>query len=218
MLSIPIASKRDALAAGNRAARHFPRLYVDADVVLRSEDVRALVEELRRPGVLAAGPELVLALAGSPWPVRWYYDVWARLPEVQRGLFGRGVVGVSEQGYARIVSLPPVLADDLAASLAFSPDERVIVAGAQVFVHPPQTFTDLLRVRIRAATGVTQMERTEGAPNSTARTRPPDLLAIARKTPRMAPRVATIPRGSYARTPTGQSCRPAGRLFDLAKG
>jgi hypothetical protein len=44
-------------------------------------------------------------------------------------------------------------------------------------------------VRVRAATGVTQVERTEGAPVSTARTRPADLLAIVRGRPRMAPQV-----------------------------
>lgn len=190
VLRIPSASKREALAVGNREARGFPRIYVDADVELRTEDVRALVKALQSPGVLAAGPHLVLDMTGSSWPVRWYYDVWTRLPEVRRGLFGRGVVAVSQTGYARIAELPPVLADDLAASLAFSPTERVIAADAQVIVHPPLRFTDLMRVRTRAATGVTQVERTEGAPESTARTQPRDLFAIARNEPRMTPRVA----------------------------
>jgi hypothetical protein len=190
VLSVPTSSKRAALALGNRMARLFPRIYVDADVELRTEDVRALAGALRRPGVLAAAPELTLALHGSSWPVRWYYDVWTQLPEVRRGLFGRGVVAVSEAGYSRIRELPPVLAEDLAASLAFSPAERVIVPGAQVIVHPPRTLADLIRVRVRAAVGVAQVEQTEGAPPSTARTRPRELLAIVRNKPSMAPRAA----------------------------
>jgi glycosyltransferase involved in cell wall biosynthesis len=190
VLSIPSASKREALAVGNREARDFPRIYVDADVELRTEDIRALAEALRRAEVLAAAPELVLALAGRPWPIQWYYDVWTRLPEVRRGLFGRGVIAISEAGYARIANLPQVLADDLAASLAFSAAERTIVAGAQVVVHPALRFTDLLRGRIRAATGVAEVERTPGTPNSSARTRLSDLLAILRNRPYMAPRVA----------------------------
>jgi hypothetical protein len=173
-------------------ARGFPRIYVDADVELRTEDVRALAEVLRRPGVLAAAPELVLAVAGSSWPVRWYYEVWTRLPEVQQGLFGRGVVAVSEAGYARLERLPSVLAEDLAASLAFSPAERIVAAGARVVVHPPLTLADLLRVRARAAVGVSQVERTEGAPPSTARTRPQDLLSIVRSRPRLTPRVTVF--------------------------
>lgn len=189
VFSTPVASKHEALAAGNREARGFPRLYVDADVELRAADARALAEALRCPGVLAAGPELTHAMAGRPWLIRWYYDVWTRLPEVQRGLFGRGVVGVSAAGYARISALPPVLADDLAASLAFSPDERVVVPGARVIVHPPRTFADLLRVRTRAAMGVDQVEETADAPNSIARTRLSDVVAIARRNPHLAPRV-----------------------------
>lgn len=190
VVSTPAASKREALAIGNREATGFPRIYVDADVELRTEDVRALVKALTAPGVLAAAPELVLDLAASSWPVKWYYDIWTQLPEVARGLFGRGVVGVSEAGYTRIAGLPPVLADDLAASLAFSPGERIVATGARVVVHPPLTFSDLVKVRTRAATGVTQVEQTEGAPASTARTRPADLLAIVRSRPRTAPQVA----------------------------
>ena len=90
--------------------------------------------------------------------------VWARLPEVRSGLFGRGVIGVSEKGHERLASLPPLLADDLAASLVFAPDERVIVPGARVVVHPPRTAGDLLRRRVRATMGVSQVEQAEGAP------------------------------------------------------
>jgi hypothetical protein len=189
VLSIPVASKREALTAGNRAATSFPRLYVDADVELAAKDARALAEALGKPGVLAVGPERTHAMAGRSWLIRWYYDVWARLPEVERGLFGRGVVGVSAAGYQRIAHLPPLLADDLAASLAFSPHERVIVSNARVTVHPPRTFRHLLRIRTRVAMGVDQIEQTEDAPSSSARTRVLDLLAITYREPHLALRV-----------------------------
>jgi hypothetical protein len=192
VLSIPVASKRAALVAGDRAANSFPRVYVDADVELGLEDVVALSKALQRPGTLAGAPARELALAGRPWLVRWYYDIWDRLPEVRGGLFGRGVIGVSEAGHARLNSLPPLLADDLAASLVFAPDERVIVPGARVIVHTPRTVGDLMRRRVRAIVTVSQVERAEGAPGSTARTRPQDLLEIIRREPRMAPRAAVF--------------------------
>jgi Glycosyl transferase family 2 len=190
VVSIPVPSKREALLAGDEAARDHPRIYVDADVELGAADIAALAAALRRPGALACGPDRVLDLAGRPWPVRWYYDVWSRLPEVRGGLFGRGVIGLSEAGQARVASLPPLLADDLVASLAFGPGERVIVPEARVVVHTPRTFGDLLRRRVRATMGVNQVEQAAGAPASTARTRPRDLLAMARAEPRLAPRVA----------------------------
>jgi glycosyltransferase involved in cell wall biosynthesis len=190
VLSIPVASKHEALVAADRATRDFPRIYVDADVELRTEDVRALVAALREPGVLAAAPERVLALAGRPWPVRWFYDVWTRLPEVRQGLWGRGVIAVDESGQERISRLPPLLGDDLAASLIFAPHERSIVPNARVIVHTPRTFADLLRRRIRAVTGTAQIERAQEAPASTARTQISDLTTIIHTEPRMAPRVA----------------------------
>jgi hypothetical protein len=189
VLSISAASKQEALAAGNRAAGNFPHLYVDADVELGSRDARELGRVLRRPGVLCAGPERVHDMAGCRWPVRWYYDVWERLPEVRRGLFGRGVVGVSKAGYTRLAARPQVLADDLAASLEFSSGERMIVPTAHVIVHPPRTFADLLRIRTRAAMGTNQLEGTQGAPDSTARTRNTDLMAIVRQDVRLTPKV-----------------------------
>ena len=189
VISIPVPSKREALLAGNDAATTFPRLYVDADVELGASEIRALAVALQRPGILAVAPQRVLALEGRPRLVRWYYEVWARLPEVRNGLFGRGVIGVSAAGHARIADLPPLLADDLAASLAFAPDERLIVDEARAVIHVPRTLGDLVRRRIRAETGVAQVERTEGAPPSSARTRPSDLISIVAQEPRMAPQV-----------------------------
>ena len=104
--------------------------------------------------------------------------MWARLPKVRTGLFGRGVIALSQQGHERFTRLPPVLADDLALSLLFAPPERSIVPGAQVVVHTPRTLADLLRRRVRAAEGVAQIERVPQAPHSSARTRVSDLLAV----------------------------------------
>lgn len=46
VVEIPTPSKHAALRAGDDHAHGFPRLYVDADVVLASTDVRALIEPL----------------------------------------------------------------------------------------------------------------------------------------------------------------------------
>lgn len=186
---LQVASKRAALDEGDRLARTFPRIYVDADVELGAVDIRALDAALRRPGVLAAAPERTFDFDGSPLLVRWYYDVWTRLPQVRCGLFGRGVIGVSAEGHVRIANLPPVIGDDLAVSLAIRPGERTIVPDARVVIHPPRTAADLLRRRVRAAIAVSQIEGAEGGPDASARTSRADLAAIVRAEPLMAPRV-----------------------------
>jgi Glycosyl transferase family 2 len=190
VVSLPVASKHQALAAGNEAASRFPRLYVDADVELGAEDARALAGALADPAVMCAGPEPTYDMSARPWPIRWWYSFWLQLPEVRTGLFGRGVVGVSAAGHARLKQLPPLMADDLAASLAFLPSERLIVPRAHVIVHPPRSITDLMRARTRAAMGSDQLDTAQTALGASARTRPSDVIKIVARAPHRAPQAA----------------------------
>ncbi|MHA6764993.1 glycosyltransferase family 2 protein [Streptacidiphilus sp. PAMC 29251] len=200
----PVPSKHAALRLGDEHARGFPRLYVDADVVITAADVHALTAALTDPSarpapdgsadVLATAPERELPLAGCSWRVRAYYQVWQQLPAVREGLFGRGVIAVSEAGHKRLAALPPLMADDLAASLAFAPDERRVVRSARVVVHPPRTWSDLIRRRVRAATSTTQLEQqqqpaTDGTPVPSARTSKSDLVTLLKAEPRLFPAV-----------------------------
>jgi glycosyltransferase involved in cell wall biosynthesis len=185
VLELPEPSKRAALKAGDEVASGYPRLYLDADVQLSTADVRELRSALGADGVLAAGPERQFSFAGVPLVVRAYYAVWERLPQVRSGVFGRGAVAVSRAGHERIAALPPVMADDLAISEAFNADERVIVGGTRVTVWPPRTFRDLVRRRIRASTGVTELDRGDLL-SAQSRTSWGDLAAIVRKEPALA--------------------------------
>jgi hypothetical protein len=206
----PTPAKHAALRLGDEHALGFPRLYVDADVVLATSDVRKLTAPLtirheRTPAIMATAPERDLPLGGCAWRVRAYYRVWQQLPSVHEGLFGRGVIAVSEAGYRRLAALPPLMADDLAASLAFTADEREVVRSARVIVHPPRTWPDLILRRIRAATSTTQLERHQRAvaetapggpetapPPPSARTGKADLVALLRAQPGLLPAVTVF--------------------------
>ncbi|MDD9380886.1 glycosyltransferase family 2 protein [Streptomyces sp. ZAF1911] len=203
VVEIPTPSKHQALRVGDEHARGFPRLYVDADVVVGAADVRALADALATgPGLLAAAPGRDIPLTGCAWPVRAYYRVWQLLPAVREGLFGRGVIAVTEPGHARLAALPPLMADDLAASLAFAPGERRVVESARVVVLPPRTWGDLIKRRVRAATSSAELERFQAArasgpmapaaPQPSARTGTGDLRALLRAQPRLLPGVAVF--------------------------
>ncbi|MGW5421691.1 glycosyltransferase family 2 protein [Streptomyces sp. NPDC003943] len=195
VVETPVPSKHQALRLGDEHARGFPRIYVDADVELGAADVRALAAALAGPDqVLAVAPERQLPMTGCSWPVRAYYQVWQRLPAVREGLFGRGVIAMSGAGHARIAALPPLMADDLAASLAFAPAERAVVPAARVVVRPPRTWPDLIRRRIRAATSTAQLEdqrRESATPGQgeapSARTGLGDLRSLLRADPTLLP-------------------------------
>jgi glycosyltransferase involved in cell wall biosynthesis len=189
VLETPVPSKAEALRLGNAAATSFPRVYVDADVEIDRAGVARLVQELQEPGVLVAGPRRRLPRDRMSLPVRWYYDVWEELPQVAGGIFGRGVIAMSEDGYKRIAALPSLMSDDLAMSAAFEPAERRVVAGAEVVVHPPRTWADLMRRRTRAVTGTRQLY--EGGQAGTqwksdSRTSKADLVGMLRRRPLLA--------------------------------
>ncbi|WP_053740882.1 glycosyltransferase [Streptomyces sp. NRRL WC-3618] len=187
VVDIPTPSKHAALRAGDDHARGFPRVYVDADVVITGADVRALTQPLGDDAsdVLATAPERQIPLAGCAWRVRAYYRVWQQLPAVRAGLFGRGVIAVSKAGHARIAALPPLMADDLAASLAFTPEERLVVGAASVVVHPPRTWQDLMKRRVRAAVSTAQVEQHRAPEEASARTSTADLKALVRRDPKL---------------------------------
>ncbi|MFG2791170.1 glycosyltransferase [Streptomyces sp. NPDC048419] len=209
VVEIPVPSKHAALRAGDDQARGFPRVYVDADVVITGAEVRALTEPLHdeASGILATAPERRIPLASCAWRVRAYYRVWQQLPAVREGLFGRGVIAVSKAGHARLAALPPLMADDLAASLAFTPAERRVVDAASVVIQPPRTWPDLIRRRIRAAVSTAQVEQNQGersrgsgseeaeAPgeaSASARTSTADLKAMLRREPTLLPNVVVF--------------------------
>jgi len=189
VVGTPEPSKRRALRLGDEHVTGFPRLYVDADVELRRQDVLHLARALREGPALAVAPRRIVPREGAGLPVRWYYDVWEELPHVRSGVFGRGVVALSEEGHRRVSALPLLMADDLAMSSAFTDAERRIVPEAVVVVRPPRTWRGLLRRRIRAATGTLQAYDRDNGLRTDSRTTKTDLLRLVRRRPALAPRM-----------------------------
>lgn len=188
VIEIQQPSKAEAVRVGNAATDVFPRVHLDADIELNGRDVMHLLEPITRDRVLATAPRREVPRAGCSRWVRWYYDVWESLPQVESGLFGRGVVVLSEQAQARVTALPRMMSDDLGMSDAFSGDERRVVPGAVAVVHPPRTVRDLVRRRVRIATGNAQAAQL-GVRRPTSRTSARTLLGLAVGRPGVALRL-----------------------------
>lgn len=183
-------SKHAALVAGNDAASVFPRLFIDADVEIDASGAARLAERLvNEPrNVLAAAPARRIPRDRTSWLVGAYYDVWEQLPAVRSGLFGRGVVAVSREGWERMGEIPAVMGDDLVISESFHPSERTVVENAVVTIHPPRNARDLHRRRVRAATGNAQADAGGlRRPESGVSLR--DVARLAREQPRLIVRV-----------------------------
>lgn len=196
VIETPVPSKSSALRLGDAAAAGFPRLYVDADVVLGVDDVGQLCRAVQMPGTLAAGPAREIPMGGVALPVRWFYDVWQRLPGVRDELFGRGVIAVNEQGHARLAPFlsadSEIMADDLAMAMAFDAAERTVVETARVTIRPPRTYRDLLRRRVRMVTGNAVLE--DAAARPAPRTGLRQLVRVAADEPGVAGTVRLLPK------------------------
>lgn len=156
VVEIPTPSKTAALNAGDAAVSAFPRVYLDADVVLGPGALEAVVAALES-GHPAAAPRPVFDLTGLSLPCRAYYAIRSRLGYVNHHVIGAGVYAVSAEGRARFGAFPDVIADDGWVYAHFDHAERVNPPGATFTVHPPRTLRSLYRRQVRIVAGNQQL-------------------------------------------------------------
>ena len=145
--------KAHALNLGDEVAAGFPRIYVDADVVITTEAIRTLARRLERGDVLAAAPTAKYDLAGCSWVVRAFYEVRSHLPSALEGIGGSGVYALSEVGRQRFSAFPILTADDGYVRIQFDSEERETLLSVSSIVFPPRTTKDLIATKTRAHYG-----------------------------------------------------------------
>jgi glycosyltransferase involved in cell wall biosynthesis len=146
--------KAAALNAADAVAKGFPRIYLDADIVLPPGAIDAAVAHIsghaRRP---AAAPSRRVNTRERAWPVRGYYAINERLPVFRNSLFGRGMFVLSEEGRSRFGEFPELVADDLFVDSQFSDDEKQSIDGVEVLVEVPYTTALLIKRLVRVRRG-----------------------------------------------------------------
>lgn len=176
VVELATAGKPAALNAGDDAAVGFPRVYLDADIVLSTSGIRALAAALGGPpadrGPLAATVGRQLDLAGRPLAVRAYFAIHGRLPVFRDGLFGRGVIAVSAGGRQLFGRFPDLVADDLFLDSLFTPAEKAHLGTVTALVATPRRTDELLRRLIRVRAGNTALRAAGASGALTATVRP----------------------------------------------
>lgn len=196
VLDRPDPGKAAALNSGDQAVTVFPRIYLDADILVPPGGLAALLgcfAESAHP--LAVVPRRRLNTTGRPWPVRAYFAINERLPAFRNGLFGRGMIALSEQGRHRFGTFPTLIADDLFIDSQFSDAEKAEISDVEVVVEAPFTTRDLVRRLVRVRRGNAQLRAAAASGMVNAVVRPADHWAWLRDVvvhnPRLAP--AAIP-------------------------
>jgi glycosyltransferase involved in cell wall biosynthesis len=183
VIELDVASKAEALRAADRFATAFPRVYLDADVLVSGTAVHAVLEHLSRPGALAARPPLVFATSSSSWVVRRFYRARAQIPAVMGSLWGAGMYALSAEGRGRFDEFPLLVADDLFVDRLFRTDEIDVVDTTPVVVMASATASGLLatfRRTFRGNRAIGEIAATD-RPGTRATVR--DLLRLARRGP-----------------------------------
>ena len=154
------SGKTHALNLGDAAAgSSFPRVYVDADVVVSVESLRALANRLARGDILAAAPLAHVVVEGCGLFARWYYEVAGALPSARDGFGGSGVYALSREGRRRFGRFPNIIADDMFVQSNFKSCEYETIESVATTVFGPARLRDILRVRIRIKRGHRQIAR-----------------------------------------------------------
>jgi glycosyltransferase involved in cell wall biosynthesis len=180
VIELATASKPAALRAAEESVAAFPRLYLDADVILTAAAARRVLERLIAGPALAARPPINYDTERSAPLVRSYYRARVRVPAVMGSLWGAGVYGLSEAGRARFGPYPDVVADDLFVDQHFHPSEVEIISAPPVVVSVPRGTADLVRILRRTYQGNSENRTLPGSPAGRSATTPSTLRDLAR--------------------------------------
>jgi Glycosyl transferase family 2 len=186
------ASKPAALRAAEKTTSAFPRIYLDADVLMRSAAARRVLECLSSGAALAARPPIKYNTDDSSAVVRSYYRARTAVPAVMNSLWGAGVYGLSEKGRSRFQDFPDMLGDDLFVDQQFSPEEIAVIETQPVIVNVPRRAADMLRILRRTYQGNAQNRALASSPAEQAGTTPGTARELARLLLREPARAADI--------------------------
>lgn len=160
VLEIETASKSAALNAGDEAATAYPRFYMDADIGIKAGGLRTLAGVLERGEMMAVAPSVGHRWRASPsWFVRSYYRLWSALPAGAAGIFGTGVIGLTEASRSRFGQWPDVIADDYFCDTLFTGSEKMRHPDVAVELDVPSTLLALVRRKARVRNGNLQVRR-----------------------------------------------------------
>lgn len=158
VLEISQASKIAALNAGDTATAVLPRVYLDADVRIDAETLRALARALENSSdARVAAPRLIVDVSRSSFAVRQFHRIWEQSDYRRTGHIGSGIYAVNGAGRARWSEFPDVIADDRFVQQRFLPNERITLADRDFTISAPRDMKTHIRRAIRIEAGNQQL-------------------------------------------------------------
>ena len=155
VLDLARGSKPAALNAGDAAARHPARLYLDADVRPDPPLLAQIVSALSTadPRYITGTPRIAPPRSHV---TRLYARAWSHVPFNRSTAPGYGLFALTPAARARWQDWPDIISDDTFARLHFTPAERVQLPGGYDWPLP-EGLRNMIRVRARQDRGIRQI-------------------------------------------------------------
>jgi glycosyltransferase involved in cell wall biosynthesis len=160
VIETPVGSKTNAMNLGDRAAKYFPRAFVDADIQLSENALQMVADAFNDPGCRIAAPAARHQYHGWNPLLAGYYQLWRSLPYVRKAIMGSGFYAMDAELRSRFTEFPAITADDKFIRNLSRPEERRVAKGGQVFVNMPGSFRDLIKVKTRWTYGNIELAAT----------------------------------------------------------
>lgn len=160
------ASKIAALNIGDQVAKSWPRIYLDADVVLPAHSASMIMKALDSVQPMVGRPPVFFNSSASSWIVRRFFRMKRRVMEQGDALWGGGVYAMNEAAHQRFSEFPTVIADDLWIDSQFGSHEKFIFDTSPTRVECPRVLRDLLHILRRTSRGNNEQRSTAGTRHS----------------------------------------------------
>jgi len=154
------SSKARAIRQAEMLDIGFPRLYLDADIVITETTVEGLFEHaIAKPEPALLVPHSIAILDNCSCWVQRFYHSWYQTNFVKQHGFGAGCYLVNRAGRTRFGDWPDLIADDGFIRTQFADEETHIVKTQVVHVAAPNSLWSLLKVKSRSKYGNLQLKR-----------------------------------------------------------
>ncbi|MEP2530366.1 glycosyltransferase family 2 protein [Shimia sp.] len=159
VLETEVAGKCHALNLGFMLAdRNKPVICLDADLVITSESLVALVAAMEDGQKQAACGQMDVCAAGASSVVRAYYKGWRTNPYFDCGKFG-GVFALAPEIAIQLFPLPLITADDEYVRRHVGKDRIAFVSDSRFVARAPKALNSLIQVRRRSLRGAREVSK-----------------------------------------------------------
>ena len=158
LIEIPARSKTAALNAADAQLARFPRIYLDADILIEPGGIDALADVLIRGDADLVSPALGFDTRRCTGLARAISDIWQGLPHARQATF-HAVIGLSASGRRRWGWFPDLIGDDIFMEAMIPADRRLLVGTVKAVTRPPRRFWTWVGVRARWRRGERELSR-----------------------------------------------------------